>query len=105
MIEQNAMVVGMEGEYVYLEADNRNTGCSSCSVASGCSTSIMVRLFGQRKNYVRVFNRLDVAVGESVVIGLQEKHLIRAAFRAYMLPLLFMVLAAWQRLWDMNRGW
>ena len=90
MLEEKAKVLSVEGEtaQVYVEP---NTSCSGCSAKNGCGTSIIASLFPQRNRIFTVNNPVKAAVGQNVIIGLDENVLQRASFLVYMIPLLGML--------------
>ncbi|MCG7982406.1 MAG: SoxR reducing system RseC family protein [Candidatus Thiodiazotropha lotti] len=93
MIEETAMVVRIEGEYAFVETEKR-AACGSCESQGSCSTTVLAGLFKRRYNHLRVLNTVLAKPGEQVVIGLQEQALLKLSMLAYLLPLIFMILAA-----------
>ncbi|MGD2136993.1 MAG: SoxR reducing system RseC family protein [Gammaproteobacteria bacterium] len=87
MIEEPGQVVGIEGEYAWVEAV-RATSCSSCSAHQGCGTATLARVLGNRQVRLRVLNRIDARIGDSVVIGIPESGLLRGSVAVYAAPLL-----------------
>ncbi len=90
MIEETAIVVAKEDEYVWLEANTR-TACGHCSVSSVCGAGLLGTLFKRRSNILRLKNKLALEVGDVAVLGIPAQSLIRATFYAYLLPLIFMI--------------
>lgn len=93
MLEELVTVVKKEGDYAFVEATSRS-GCDSCGSAGTCGTSVLGGLFRKRKNYLRVIDHLNLSVGEKAVVVMEELDLVRAAFFAYIIPLLFMMVAS-----------
>lgn len=93
MIEETAKVVRIEGEYAFVETEKR-AACGSCESQGSCSTTVLAGLFKRRYNHLRVLNTVLAKPGEQVVIGLQEQALLKLSMLAYLLPLIFMILAA-----------
>ncbi len=93
MIEEYALVVDAGPGYAWVET-NRRSACGSCSVGGACGTSVIAKLFGNRRLRFRVHNDLGALPGEQVVIGIPDAILTRASFTAYLLPLLAMLGAA-----------
>ncbi len=92
MIENEAVVTHIEGDFAWLTVE-RQGGCSSCS-SGGCGTASLASLFGQRPTPLRVDNRLQAQPGEQVVIGIEERSLLIGALLIYLLPLLLLLVAA-----------
>lgn len=90
MIEIQARVVAVESGYAWVESERRS-GCSHCASADTCGVSSLSKLFGVRKQRMRLADPLGVGNGEEIVIGLSEQRLVAAAAVAYMLPLLAMI--------------
>ncbi|MGD8999934.1 MAG: SoxR reducing system RseC family protein [Granulosicoccaceae bacterium] len=93
MIEETVSVVAQDGQYVWVEATSRSA-CSSCGSGGSCGTSVLGGLFKQRKNYLRVIDSLDLRVGEQAIVGMEELALLKAAFFAYLVPVLLMVVTS-----------
>jgi sigma-E factor negative regulatory protein RseC len=90
MIEETVKVVAQDGQYVWVEATSRSA-CGSCGSEGSCGTSVLGGLFKQRKNYLRVIDSLDLRIGEQAIVGMEELALVKAAFYAYLVPVLLMV--------------
>lgn len=91
MIEQAAQVVGIDGEYVLIETQVKSS-CGACSSVSRCGVSVLSSLFSRRANCVALINDLNLAVGDQVIIGIDESKLLSSAMLAYMLPITIMLL-------------
>ena len=86
MIEENAHVLQVDSGVAWVEAQ-RQSACGSCQVRAGCGTSVLASVMGKRRNKVRALDPVGVKPGEDVLIGLQERALVRASFSMYLLPL------------------
>ena len=93
MIEEEATVVAVEGEYALLQTQ-RQSACQSCSVKKGCGTSVLSKVVGQRSSQIKVSNTLNVSVGDHVVLGIKENALVQGSLLVYALPLVFMLVFA-----------
>ncbi|MET0065471.1 MAG: SoxR reducing system RseC family protein [Candidatus Thiodiazotropha sp.] len=93
MIEETARIVRVEGDFAVVETQQQ-AACGSCQSAGGCSTSVLAGLFKRRDNELRVLNTLDVRPGEQVVIGVQERALVKISLLAYLMPLIGMIAGA-----------
>ncbi|MBF0470981.1 MAG: SoxR reducing system RseC family protein [Gammaproteobacteria bacterium] len=92
MIEQEGRVVSRSGEKVWVEAE-RHRSCSGCS-AKGCGTSALARVVGQKRLRIEVSDPLGVAVGERVVVGVEEAGMLIGSLLIYLLPIVALILGA-----------
>jgi sigma-E factor negative regulatory protein RseC len=92
MLEQDATVIESRDGLVWVEAVARSS-CSQCSTSS-CSTSVISKLFGVKRNLLQMENTLHAKAGDQVVIGIPDSVLVKASLWAYMAPLFGMVMAA-----------
>jgi sigma-E factor negative regulatory protein RseC len=91
MIEEQAVVVDREGDYVWLQTQ-RKSSCGQCSVKNGCGTQVLSGVLGNKAAYVRCFNSLDAIIGDRVVIGINENVLLTGSVMLYFMPLLLMLI-------------
>lgn len=88
MIEEPGRVITVEAGAVWVETLRKST-CSSCSANAGCGQGMLDKLAIKReRGYVRALTSLQLAVGDSVVIGVREDALVRYSLLVYLLPLL-----------------
>jgi sigma-E factor negative regulatory protein RseC len=87
VIEETALVVSVQGDLAEVRAQ-RQAACGGCSARGGCGSHIFSSLFGKRSPLLTVYNGIQAAPGERVVIGVRENQFLRAAFALYALPLL-----------------
>lgn len=87
MIEESAIVTATQGEFARVETQRRSS-CGSCEAKSACGTSVLARVFGNRRNVVEVLNPIGAETGDRVVVGLDESALTRVSFLFYIMPLL-----------------
>lgn len=92
MIEQTGIVTKSNGATLWVET-RTVSGCSSCASGS-CSSAVVSKLFGERRQWLQLPNSLAARPGDAVVIGIPEAVLVRASLSAYLLPLLALVGAA-----------
>jgi sigma-E factor negative regulatory protein RseC len=93
MLEESVVVTAREGEFARVET-RRSTACGGCAAKSACGTSVLAKVWGNRRASLRVLNPIDAGPGEKVIIGLEESTLTRASFVFYLVPLLSLILAA-----------
>jgi sigma-E factor negative regulatory protein RseC len=86
MIEEQAVVVSLEGDRALLEIE-RSQPCGLCGATRGCGVSLWGRLFSRRRGSISTTNALNVGVGDHVVIGVEEGALLAGSLVAYLLPL------------------
>lgn len=90
MLEQDATVVEIDDGIVWVESISRSS-CSQCS-SSSCATSVISKLFGLKRNLLRMENKLQAKVGDQVIIGIPDNVLVKASIWAYLVPVLSMLL-------------
>lgn len=93
-VEGIARVVGVDGDVAWLEPE-QTTSCGSCASASSCGAgagsaspgigSVASRIAARRFG---LDNAAGLAVGERVVIGVDDRALLKGALTAYAIPLL-----------------
>ncbi|WP_260294442.1 SoxR reducing system RseC family protein [Sedimenticola hydrogenitrophicus] len=103
MIEQTGIVVATTDTTLWVET-RQVSGCSACASGS-CSSAVVSKLFGERRQRIQLPNTLAASTGDTVVIGIPEAVLVSASLWAYLLPLLVMIGAALTgRLLDAGEG-
>lgn len=93
MIEEHAVVVGIEQDVAMLEVVRR-TPCGLCGQTRGCGISLWGRLFGHKPNIFRALNEINARVGDSVIVGIAEQALLTSALTVYGVPLLTLLAGA-----------
>lgn len=94
MVTEAARVAAVDDDgYAWVETQ-RKAVCNSCSVQKGCGTGVLSKLLSNRRTRVRVLNTLGAAVGDDVVIGIEDGLLVRASVAVYFMPLVWMLLGA-----------
>jgi len=93
MIEENAQVVRIQDDEVWVETQ-RSSSCASCSAEKGCGTATLSKVLGKRHNVVRVLSTIPLGVGDQVVIGIREQALVRGSLAVYAVPILLLLLGA-----------
>jgi len=86
MIEESGRVVAVEGDFAWIESERKST-CGGCAVRSGCGTSAIAKVLGQKRTHLRVVNRIHAGVGDDVVVGISESGLVRGSLAVYAAPL------------------
>lgn len=93
MIEEAGRVTAVEGDYAWVETQRQST-CGSCAARSGCGTSVLSRVLGQKSVRVRALDRVGTAVGDDVIVGLDDSALLRGSMAVYLVPLLALMAGA-----------
>lgn len=91
MIEEHARVVAIADGEVWVETQ-RQTACGACMANKGCGTAVLSKVLGKRQARVRAHSQLPLAVGDEVIIGIEENALLKGSLAVYMLPLMGMFL-------------
>lgn len=89
MLEETGTVVAVNGQWLWVETQ-AHSACSHCGSGS-CSSSVIGKWFGVRRNRLRLPNDRSLQPGQQVVIGIPEQVLVSVALRAYLLPVLAML--------------
>lgn len=93
MLEAQGVIVKIGQEGVFVET-SRASACGSCSSKEGCGTSTLSQLLGNKASTFKVLNPIGAALGERVVIGLEEAALLKSSLLVYLLPLGFLLAGA-----------
>jgi sigma-E factor negative regulatory protein RseC len=92
MIEEHAIVVGVEQDAAMLEII-RKTPCGLCGKSRGCGISLWAKLFNH-KSVFKATNSIGAKVGDNVIVGIEENALLRSSMTIYGIPLVSLVLGA-----------
>ena len=104
MIEERAIILSLESESFLAgstAADStatleieRKIACGLCGQTRGCGNSIWGKLFAHQSTAFKAQNRINAKVGDSVIVGINEKALLKSALLLYILPLASMLIGA-----------
>ena len=99
MIEERAVILSLQSEPSQTQTTatleiERKTACGLCGQTRGCGNSIWGRLFGHQTTAFRAQNRINAKVGDSVIVGINEKALLKSAILLYILPLVTLFFGA-----------
>ena len=86
MIEEKAIIVETSDEHAWVETQRKST-CDACDAKTGCGTQVIGKVVGNRRNRVRVLNRIGAVAGEQVIVGLHEDAMVRGSLAMYFAPL------------------
>lgn len=90
MIEEQALVTHIDGQQVYIQS-MQSSACQHCIQKASCGTEQYAKLLPRRE--MGLYSPLSLNVGDIVLIGIEENHLLRASAFMYLLPLLVMLLS------------
>jgi sigma-E factor negative regulatory protein RseC len=90
MLEETARVIEVKDGLLLAETEFRSS-CSHCASGDSCTTSVVAKLFGNRRNRLVMENSLQAKPGDQVLIGIPDALLVRASLMAYLLPLVTML--------------
>jgi sigma-E factor negative regulatory protein RseC len=90
LVEEQAVVVDIDPHCVWVETQ-RQSACGQCAANKGCGTSALQKVFGNKRNILPVTGDLPVAVGDKVVIGIDENSLVKGSIAVYAMPLVSMI--------------
>ena len=104
MIEERAIIVSLDSEISAAESTatdstatleiERKVACGLCGQTRGCGNSIWGKLFAHQSTAFKAQNRINAKVGDSVIVGINEKALLKSALLLYILPLATMLIGA-----------
>ena len=104
MIEQQATIIEVDGNTVWLQAEREST-CSNCQVKKGCGTGLLAKHVGKKFSKISVHKTTDMALGEVVTLVIPEEALLQGAALMYMLPLaLLFFFSIIMRSFEMGEG-
>lgn len=89
MIETPAQVIRIEGGSAWV-ASRAPASCGACG-GKGCGSSVFSRFWHPQEPEYRVENPIGARTGDTVVVGLPDGALLRAALASYGMPLLLLV--------------
>jgi sigma-E factor negative regulatory protein RseC len=86
VIEESGLIVATVGDEAWVETSRRSS-CGSCE-AKGCGTGALSQVLGRRTQRLQVKNPIGAAVGDQVVLGIEESALLKGSLAVYLVPLL-----------------
>ena len=104
MIEERGRVVAREGDAVWVETLRRRT-CDGCSARHGCGHRLLDSArSGARARVRALVDGEPPEPGATVVVGIPEGALLRAAAMAYLLPVILLLAGALAGAWIAPQG-
>lgn len=92
MIEQSGRVSRVEGDRVWVTC--RPATCRACMEGRGCGAGVFAALLSRRDSNVEAVQGVSARPGDCVVLGLDERQLLGAAWRLYGIPLTGLIAGA-----------
>ena len=89
MVKEEAVVMRLGKGQVSLKSLQTNA-CGHCLQKESCGTALYGQLLPDRE--LVLATRMRLKVGDKVLVGIEERHLVRASLVMYFLPLLIMLL-------------
>ncbi len=100
MIEERAVILSIGNDKYNLSDSTatleieRKTACGLCGKTRGCGNAIWGKLFAHQSTAFKAQNRINAKVGDSVIVGINERALLKSALLLYILPLVTMMIGA-----------
>lgn len=91
MIEEQAIVIGVNGQKVSVETDSQS-GCGHCPAKSGCGTSLLGNFFTRNRQPLIIETDIALVSGDKVILGLDNDALLKSSTIIYAIPLILMLL-------------
>jgi sigma-E factor negative regulatory protein RseC len=88
MIEQQAIVTQIAPGQVWIKS--QQSGCGQCVQLASCSTASLAKLLPKREFSVEC--ELKLQVGDTVLVAVDDTHLLSTTLLLYMVPILVMLL-------------
>ena len=103
MIEANAIVTLLYSNSddsfksslntVKVESEIKSS-CSGCKQVDNCGSGQVAKAFPQTKLTLDLETSLPLKVGDTVVLGLSDKHFLLSAWQVYLWPILGLIIAS-----------
>lgn len=93
MIEEQAQVIEIKGDTLFLQAQTQSA-CGSCAANKGCGTSLLSKVVGRKFTHFQADNCIDARVGDTVIVGIPEDALLKGSLVMYVIPILAMLIFA-----------
>jgi sigma-E factor negative regulatory protein RseC len=96
MIEEQAQVVEVTESDLIIEA-SRQSACGQCAQKSDCGQSAIAQWAASKMVNISVAKPLNmqVSVGDTVLVGVDEKSFLKASVLLYFVPLIAMFFAGY----------
>lgn len=89
-----AEVIRVEEDRLWLRTESAQ-GCGGCSLASGCGTSVLAKLFTSKARKPLILKNTILATeGDRVMISIKESDLVKHSIMVYGVPLIALMVFA-----------
>jgi len=82
MLEEYAVVLACEGKQATLEIERR-TACGLCGQKRGCGNATWGKLLGHQQQGFVAENTVNAKVGDSVIVGIDERAVLNTTLYLY----------------------
>lgn len=103
MIEEIARVTAVHANNIDVQSDVKSS-CSGCKQIDTCGSGQVAQALPKLALSLSLKNSLNVAVGDKVVIGIPEKHLLSTALFVYLFPLIGLIMFSVLGQWLVSQG-
>lgn len=95
-MQEKAVVVQVDSDFIWLDSNEGQSGCNTCSAKTQCGTGLLSEYLQQKSSQLRLYRRdfPQLKLGDKVLISIEENLLIKISLLIYGLPLLMLLLAA-----------
>lgn len=91
MLEESAVVTRVDDQFVFVKG-LQSSACTKCHQQSSCGTSLYAKFLPNRE--MGLCSEIPLQVGDRVIVGIEETHLLKASLLMYLCPLLLMLTVA-----------
>jgi len=93
MIEEAALVKSVDGSLINV-VTVQSSACQQCNESTTCSTSVLSKFFGNKEIELQLESDMPLEIGDQVMLGIEEKMLLRLTMLIYLAPLFGLFLFA-----------
>ena len=93
MLEERGVVTSIDNQFITVKTQ-RNNSCGDCSANKSCGTGSLANVLVRKYTEIKVVSSVNVKLGDTVIIGLNEQYLVKSAMILYLLPIFTMFIMA-----------
>ena len=98
MIEQHAIILAVEPQkgnqsLATIEVV-RKSACGICGKTRGCGNAIWGKIFAHKMTSFKAKNSINAQIGQSVIVGIDERAVMKSALLLYLVPLVTMLIGS-----------